>query len=67
MRFLMYKMGDESVPFPALTPEQMVEMGKVSEAATKAGVLVLNAGMTPSSMGAKVVRADGEITDEDDN
>jgi hypothetical protein len=62
MRFLMYKLGDESVPFPSLTPEQMVEMGKVSEEATKAGVLVFNAGIAPTAMGAKVTRTGGEFT-----
>jgi hypothetical protein len=62
MRFLMYKLGDESVPIPALTPEQMEAMGEVAQAATKAGVLVLNAGIAPTSMGSIVTRADGEFT-----
>ncbi len=62
MRFLMYKLGDESLPFPRLTSEQMEEMKTVSEEATKAGVLVLNAGIGPSSMGSTVTRADGRFT-----
>ena len=62
MRFLMYKLGDESVPFPSLTPEQMKVMGKVSEEATKAGVLVFNAGIGPSAMGSLVTRTDGTFT-----
>jgi hypothetical protein len=61
MRFLMYKLGDESVPVPQLTPEQMTEMGKVSEEATKAGVLVFNCGIAPTAAGAKLTRTDGEF------
>lgn len=62
MRFLMYKLDDESVPFPQLNPEQQEAMGKVAEEATKAGVLVLNAGIAPTSMGAKVTRTNGQFT-----
>jgi len=62
MRFLMYKLGDESVPLPSLTPEQMEAMGKVAGEASKAGVLVLNAGIAPSSTGSKVTRAGGQLT-----
>jgi hypothetical protein len=62
MRFLMYKLGDESVPFPQLDAEQAEAMGKVAEAATKAGVLVLNAGIAPTTMGAIVTRKNGEIS-----
>ena len=62
MRFLMYKLSDESVPIPQLTPEQMTEMGTVAEEATKAGVLVFNCGIAPTAMGAKVTRTDGQFT-----
>ena len=62
MRFLMYKLGDESVPIPPLTSEQMVEMGKFAEDATKAGVLLTNGGIAPTAMGAKVTRTDGQFT-----
>jgi hypothetical protein len=58
----MYKLDDESVPFPQLNPEQQEAMGKVAEEATKAGVLVLNAGIAPTSMGAKVTRTNGQFT-----
>jgi hypothetical protein len=58
----MYKLGDESVPIPQLTPEQMKEMGKVSEEATKAGILVFNCGIAPTAAGAKLTCTDGEFT-----
>lgn len=61
MRFLMYKLGDESVPIPRLTPEQMVEMGNLVEEATEAGVLLTNGGIAPTAMGARVVRTDGQF------
>jgi hypothetical protein len=62
MRFLMYKLGDESVEFPQLTPEQMKEMGAVAAEATRAGVLVFNGGIAPSAMGRKVTCANGEVS-----
>jgi hypothetical protein len=62
MRFLMYKLGSESEPIPQLTPEQAKVMGQVAEEATKAGVLVFNCGIAPTSMGAKLTRANGEFT-----
>jgi hypothetical protein len=62
MRFLMYKLGSEADPTPQLTPEQMTVMGKVAEEATKAGVLLFNCGISPTAMGVKLTRADGEFT-----
>ena len=62
MRFLMYRFDDESVPIPQLSAEQIEEMGKVTEEATKAGVLVFNGGIAPTAMGAMVTRTDGEFT-----
>jgi hypothetical protein len=62
MRFLMYKLGDESVPIPQLTPDQMEAMGAVAAEATKAGVLVFNGGIAPTAMGAKLTCVDGEFT-----
>jgi hypothetical protein len=62
MRFLMYRFDDESVPVPQLSAEQREEMSHVTEAATKAGVLVFNGGIAPTAMGAKVTRANGEFT-----
>jgi hypothetical protein len=62
MRFLMYKLGDESVPVPNLTPDQMVEMRAVAEEATKAGVLLTNGGIAPTAAGARVTVAGGQVT-----
>jgi hypothetical protein len=62
MRFLMYRFDDESKPIPRLTPEQTEEMGKVTAEATKAGVLVMNGGIAPTAMGAKITRANGQTT-----
>lgn len=57
----MYKLDSESVEIPQLSEEQTTEMMKVAEEATKAGVLVFNGGIAPTSMGAKITRTDGEF------
>jgi hypothetical protein len=62
MRFLMYRFDDESVPIPRLGPEQLEEMGKVHDDATKAGVLVFNGGIAPTAMGCKVTHTGGRFT-----
>ena len=62
MRFLMYRLGDESIPVPQLDPEQIEQMTKVTAEATKAGVLVMNGGIAPTAMGSKVTRTNGEFT-----
>jgi hypothetical protein len=62
MRFLMYRFDDESKPIPQLDPQQLEEMKQVTEEATKAGVIVFNGGIAPTSMGAKVTRTKGEFT-----
>ena len=62
MQFLMYTLGDETVPMPAPTPELMEEMGAFVEEATKAGVLVATGGIAPTAMGAKITLKDGEFT-----
>jgi hypothetical protein len=62
MRFLMYRFDDESLPIPQLSPEQREAMGKVTEEATRAGVLVFNGGIAPTAMGAKVTNSGGEFT-----
>ncbi len=62
MRFLMYRFDDESKPVPQLNPEQLEVMKKVTEEATKAGVIVFNGGIAPTAMGAKVTRVNGEFT-----
>ena len=45
MRFLGYTLGDDSVPIPPPTPEEMEEMGAFIEEATKAGVLLATGGV----------------------
>ena len=62
MRFLMYTLGDESVPIPPPTPELLTEMGAFVEEATKAGVLLATGGIAPTAMGAKVALSGGEFT-----
>ena len=61
MRFLMYRLGDESIPVPQLDPEQMEQMTKVTAEATKAGVLVMNGGIAPTAMGRKVTRDERRV------
>ena len=62
MRYLMYTLGDESVPIPAPTPELMAHMGAFVEEATKAGVLLATGGVAPTSMAARVSLHHGEFT-----
>jgi hypothetical protein len=62
MRFLGYTMGDPSEPLPPPTPELMEQMGKLTEDAIKAGVLIATGGMAPYSEATKVVRSGGKIT-----
>jgi hypothetical protein len=62
MRFLLYLLGDESVPIPRPGPDAIAEYGKLVEEATTAGVLLMNGGIAPTSMGSKVTRTDGEFT-----
>jgi hypothetical protein len=62
MRFLGYTLGDESTPMPPPTPEQMGNMGKFIEEASKAGVVVATGGIAPTAMGAKISLSDGQFT-----
>jgi hypothetical protein len=62
MRFLMYTLGDESIPIPPPTPELMADMGKFIEEATKAGVLLATGGLAPTALGSKVTNKNGEFT-----
>ncbi len=62
MRFLMYTIGDDSVPIPPPSPEVMAEMGKFMDEATKAGVLLATGGMSPSTQGTTVHFSDGKFT-----
>ncbi|MCU1622445.1 MAG: hypothetical protein JWL79_1290 [Frankiales bacterium] len=62
MQFLMYTLGDDSVPMPPPSPEMMAEMGKFMADATAAGVLVATGGLEPSAMSTKVTSKNGTIT-----
>ncbi|MGZ4773248.1 MAG: hypothetical protein ACXV3B_11255, partial [Ilumatobacteraceae bacterium] len=62
MRFFGYTLGDESVPVPQPTPEDMEKMGRFVEEVTKAGVLIATGGIGPTSMGAKITLNNGEFT-----
>jgi hypothetical protein len=62
MRYLMYTLGDESVPIPPPSPELMEEMGRFVEEATKAGVLLVTGGLAPSATGTKVSLHAGKFT-----
>src|SRR5690349_20582899 len=62
MQFLMYTMGDDSVPPPPPSPELMIEMGKFVEEATKAGALLATGGLAPSAEATKVSYVDGKFT-----
>ena len=54
MRYLCYTLGDESIPLPPPTQEQMDEMGKFVGEAITAGVIVATGGLTPTSEGFRV-------------
>jgi hypothetical protein len=58
----MYKLDDESIEIPRPNAEQTEAYVKIVEEATKAGALLLNGGIAPTAMGAKVTRADGQFT-----
>jgi len=62
MRFFGYTLGDESVPMPMPTAEDMSKMDAFVEEVTKAGVLLATGGLGPSSMGAKISLNNGEFT-----
>ncbi len=62
MRFLMYTIGDDSVPIPPPSPEEMAEMGKFMNEATKAGVLLATGGLAPSAQGTTVRFSNGKFT-----
>jgi hypothetical protein len=66
MRFFCYTLGDENIPMPLPSPEEMDKMGAFVGEAIKAGVLVATGGMAPTSAGVKVqYSADGsfKVTD----
>jgi hypothetical protein len=62
MRFLMYKLDDETKPFPQLDDEQQTAMAAVAEDAAKAGVLVMNSGIAPSATGVRITVAGGDVS-----
>jgi len=62
MQFFLYSLGDESVPLPPRTPEQMAEMGPFMEESMKAGILIATGALAPSSQGVKVEAAGGSFT-----
>ena len=62
MRFLMYKLDDETKPFPQLDEEQQKAMGEVAADAAKAGVLVLNSGVAPTATGVKITVAGSDVS-----
>ena len=62
MRFLMYTLGDDSVPIPPPTPELMTEMGKFMAEATQAGALIATGGMGPISDGVTLKLSNGKFT-----
>ena len=62
MRFLMYKLGSESGSDPSSRLSKRKVMSEVAEEATKAGGWDFNCGIAPTSMGAKLTRANGEFT-----
>src|SRR4029453_7946120 len=60
VRFLSIKKTPETNPPPS--PEHMVQMQKMVEAAMKAGWLVATEGCLPSALGARVRRTGDTIT-----
>ena len=62
MRFLMYTIGDDSVPIPPPSPQLMAEMGKFMNEITEAGVLLATGGMAPTSQGTTIRLSNGKFT-----
>jgi hypothetical protein len=54
MKFLGYTLGDPNAPMAPPTPEEMAEMGRLVEEATKAGVLLATGGVGPLGEAVKV-------------
>jgi len=63
MRFMMIVKGDKNYEsgIPP-SPELMAVIGKHTEEMMKAGVVLQNGGLLPSSQGAKVRAADGKVS-----
>ena len=62
MRFFIYSLGDDSVPQTPPSPEQLAEIGRFTEEAVAAGVLVATGGMAPSATGTIVTRRGDDYT-----
>lgn len=62
MRFLMYTMGDDSIPMPPPTPELMTNMGAFVEEATRAGALLATGGLAPTAQATRVAYSKGEYS-----
>jgi hypothetical protein len=65
MRFLGYTIGDDSVSFPAPTPETYARMDVFMTEAREAGVLLATGALTPTTDGVTVRLADGAFTVSD--
>ena len=54
MRFFCYTLGDENIPMPQPSPEEMEVMGAFVGEAMAAGVLVATGGLAPTSEGVRI-------------
>jgi hypothetical protein len=54
MRFFCYTLGDETVPIPPPSDDEMAVMGGFIGEAMHAGVLIATGGFAPTSEGVKV-------------
>jgi hypothetical protein len=62
MRFLGYTLGDPSAPIGQPSPDDVAEMSKFIEEATKAGVLLGTGGVGPAEGITKIINTGGKIT-----
>ncbi|MFE9766941.1 YciI family protein [Streptomyces sp. NPDC005808] len=58
----MVRIDENNAPAEGPSPELMQRMGELIEEMTKAGVMLDNAGLTPSSQGTRVHWEKGELT-----
>ena len=63
MRYMMIIKGDESFSASGPPPQELIEeIGRLGEAAAKAGKIVSMGGLKPSSEGAKVSIKNGKLS-----
>jgi hypothetical protein len=62
MRFLVYTMGDPTIPLPPPDPEMFPVMDRFVEEATKAGALLATGGLAPIEEKTQVSYKDGKFT-----